>query len=175
MHIPLVARGISNHGTGSDFSALQTNATSPYFKFPFSLHPLPETLRRGLWGPGLMGVASMLATTTLLAYLAWRLATWKKQHRSNLGHVSIGIGNQYDGKVLTGIITESISHPIHQSTDRRCCSSCLFSHLIVVAAPRRHIGADQDMLPTRRSAESGRPGFRHVRTFHRIPDVLDHS
>ncbi|GAM90324.1 hypothetical protein ANO11243_083670 [Dothideomycetidae sp. 11243] len=80
---------ISSAGTKADASAFITNATSPYFQYPFSSSSLPPLVHRGLIGPATMGIASVIATTVLLVFLASRFLTWKKHYKRYLGY------NQY--------------------------------------------------------------------------------
>ncbi|KAF2225287.1 G protein-coupled glucose receptor regulating Gpa2-domain-containing protein [Elsinoe ampelina] len=80
---------ISNAGTGSSFAAVQTNATHPYFSFPFSLEKLPPVLEKGLLAPGIMGLVSLLSSFGLLCFLLSKFFEWKKSAKSYLGY------NQY--------------------------------------------------------------------------------
>ncbi|KAG8628917.1 hypothetical protein KVT40_002782 [Elsinoe batatas] len=80
---------ISNAGTGSSFAAMQTNATHPYFSFPFSLEKLPPVLEKGLLAPGIMGLVSLLSSFGLLCFLISKFFEWKKSAKSYLGY------NQY--------------------------------------------------------------------------------
>ncbi|PSK46110.1 hypothetical protein B9Z65_5078 [Elsinoe australis] len=81
--------GISNAGTGSSFAALRTNATNPYFAYPFSLDKLPPDLEKGLYAPALMGLLSMFSSFGLLCFLLSKFLQWKKTAKSYLGY------NQY--------------------------------------------------------------------------------
>ncbi|GME27887.1 putative integral membrane protein [Neofusicoccum parvum] len=60
-----------------------------YFPFPYSLDPLPDTLRRGLWPVAIFALLSVVATLTLLGWITYRLVSWRKHYRSYVGY------NQY--------------------------------------------------------------------------------
>ncbi|KAF4549309.1 Hypothetical protein D9617_22g066550 [Elsinoe fawcettii] len=80
---------ISNAGTGSSFAALETDATHPYFAYPFSLTKLPPVLEKGLLAPAIMGLVSLLSSAGLLCFLISKFFEWKKTAKSYLGY------NQY--------------------------------------------------------------------------------
>lgn len=93
---------ISNAGTGSSLAALNTTSESPYFKYPFTLLTLPGTLQHGLVALGVMGLLSMVATTSLLALLAYRFLTRQKADKVALK------SNQYLILFLNLLIADAI-------------------------------------------------------------------
>ncbi|PNS16006.1 hypothetical protein CAC42_4407 [Sphaceloma murrayae] len=80
---------LSNAGTGSSFAALTTNATNPYFAYPFSLAKLPPELEKGLAAPALMGLLSLISSFCLLCFLFSKFFAWKKSAKTYLSY------NQY--------------------------------------------------------------------------------
>lgn len=60
-----------------------------YFPWPYSVDPLPEDLRRGLWPVGIFALMSTVATLALLCWITYRLVSWRKHYRSYVGY------NQY--------------------------------------------------------------------------------
>lgn len=68
---------------------LDINNSPIYFEPPHSISPLPHTIRYGLIGVGLCGVASFLSTFTLFTFLLYRLFTWRAHYKTFLGY------NQY--------------------------------------------------------------------------------
>ena len=71
-----------------------------YFPEPYSLDPLPSTLRNGLIPVGLLATLSVGATLTLISFICWRLITWKLHYRTFLGY------NQYVILVLNLLIAD---------------------------------------------------------------------
>jgi hypothetical protein len=62
---------------------------SRYFAPPHSIDPLPPTIRWGLIGVGICGLASFISTLTLFSFLFYRLFTWRTHYKTFLGY------NQY--------------------------------------------------------------------------------
>lgn len=62
---------------------------SGYFPPPYSIQPLPPTIRYGLIGVGLCGLASFISTIVLFSFLLYRLFTWRAHYKTFLGY------NQY--------------------------------------------------------------------------------
>jgi hypothetical protein len=62
---------------------------SKYFAPPHSIDPLPRTIRWGLIGVGICGLASFISTLTLFSFLFYRLFTWRTHYKTFLGY------NQY--------------------------------------------------------------------------------
>jgi hypothetical protein len=64
-------------------------ADSRYFAPPHSIEPLPHTIRWGLIGVGICGLASFISTLALFSLLLYRLFTWRTHYKTFLGY------NQY--------------------------------------------------------------------------------
>lgn len=64
-------------------------STSKYFAPPHSVEPLPHTIRWGLIGVGICGLASFISTLALFSLLFYRLFTWRTHYKTFLGY------NQY--------------------------------------------------------------------------------
>jgi hypothetical protein len=64
-------------------------STSKYFAPPHSIEPLPHTIRWGLIGVGICGLASFISTLALFSLLFYRLFTWRTHYKTFLGY------NQY--------------------------------------------------------------------------------
>ncbi|KAM0704594.1 hypothetical protein Q7P35_008828 [Cladosporium inversicolor] len=64
-------------------------SNSKYFAAPHSIDPLPTTVRWGLIGVGICGLASFVSTLTLFSLLFYRLFTWRTRYKTFLGY------NQY--------------------------------------------------------------------------------
>ena len=64
-------------------------SSSKYFAAPHSIEPLPHTIRWGLIGVGLCGLASFISTLALFSLLFYRLFTWRTHYKTFLGY------NQY--------------------------------------------------------------------------------
>lgn len=64
-------------------------AEPSYFPWPYSVDPLPDNLRRGLWPVGVFALLSVVATLGLLGWITYRLVSWRKHYRSYVGY------NQY--------------------------------------------------------------------------------
>ena len=64
-------------------------ADSRYFAPPHSIEPLPHTIRWGLIGVGICGLASFISTLVLFSLLFYRLFTWRTHYKTFLGY------NQY--------------------------------------------------------------------------------
>ncbi|KAK7731350.1 hypothetical protein SLS57_001286 [Botryosphaeria dothidea] len=64
-------------------------AEPSYFPWPYSVDPLPDNLRRGLWPVGVFALLSVIATLGLLGWITYRLVSWRKHYRSYVGY------NQY--------------------------------------------------------------------------------
>ena len=62
---------------------------SKYFAPPHSIEPLPHTIRWGLIGVGICGLASFVSTLALFSLLFYRLFTWRTHYKTFLGY------NQY--------------------------------------------------------------------------------
>lgn len=64
-------------------------SNSKYFAPPHSIDPLPHTIRWGLIGVGICGLASFISTLALFSLLFYRLFTWRTHYKTFLGY------NQY--------------------------------------------------------------------------------
>lgn len=62
---------------------------SGYFQPPHSIWPMPQDLNIGLIIVGICGLASFLATVSLLSFVAYRFATWRDHYKTFIGY------NQY--------------------------------------------------------------------------------
>lgn len=72
-----------------------------YFPEPYSLDPLPDTLHHGLIPVGLLALLSVGATLTLIAFIVYRIATWRLHYRTFIGY------NQYVLLVLNLLIADA--------------------------------------------------------------------
>ena len=70
-------------------SVVTEMSNSKYFAAPHSIEPLPHTIRWGLIGVGICGLASFISTLTLFSLLFYRLFTWRTHYKTFLGY------NQY--------------------------------------------------------------------------------
>ncbi|KAK0661366.1 hypothetical protein DIS24_g2583 [Lasiodiplodia hormozganensis] len=68
---------------------LLPRADSQHFPWPYSVDPLPDDLRKGLWPVGIFALMSTVATVGLLSWITYRLVSWRKHYRSYVGY------NQY--------------------------------------------------------------------------------
>lgn len=59
---------------------------SGYYPEPYSLDSLPDVLRKGLWAPGFLGLASVLSTAALLCFILYRFSTWKRHYSTFVGY-----------------------------------------------------------------------------------------
>ncbi|KAK3711865.1 hypothetical protein LTR37_009383 [Vermiconidia calcicola] len=71
-----------------------------YYPYPYSLNPLPKILRHGLIPVGILAALSVGATLTLIAFILWRVMTWKMHYRTFLGY------NQYVILVLNLLLAD---------------------------------------------------------------------
>ena len=71
-----------------------------YFPSPYSASPLPKSIRNGLIPIGLLAVLSVLSTTVLICFIAYRFATWRMHYRTFLGY------NQYVVLVLNLLLAD---------------------------------------------------------------------
>lgn len=60
-----------------------------FFQYPYSLAPLGQGLRRGLWAPAVLGLLSCVATVALLGFIIQRFITWRSHYKTYVGY------NQY--------------------------------------------------------------------------------
>ncbi|KAF2460285.1 G protein-coupled glucose receptor regulating Gpa2-domain-containing protein [Lineolata rhizophorae] len=60
-----------------------------YFDYPYSIDPLPDEIRRGLIPVSIFALLSIASTVSLLAFLTFRLVTWRRKHHNFVGY------NQY--------------------------------------------------------------------------------
>jgi hypothetical protein len=65
------------------------NGKDGYFQAPHSITPLPQGLGTGLIVVGACGLASFLATLSLISFVAYRFVTWRDHYTTFIGY------NQY--------------------------------------------------------------------------------
>lgn len=63
--------------------------TDKYFPAPYSVSPLPAELKNGLYGPGMLGLVSVISTLTLSSFMFYRMINWQKYYPQPVGHVSL--------------------------------------------------------------------------------------
>lgn len=57
-----------------------------YLPYPDSLDPLPPVYREGLIPVCIFAMMSLLSVTALLAFITYRLVSWRQHYRYNVGH-----------------------------------------------------------------------------------------
>ena len=65
-----------------------TNPTPSYFANPLSTQPIDADLRNGLFGPGMLGLCSVLSCTALIGFIIWRFVAWRRHYKTYIGYVS---------------------------------------------------------------------------------------
>lgn len=60
-----------------------------YFPYPYSLDPLPKDIKNGLIPVGIFALLSVISTFILLAWITYRLVSWRQHYRAYVGY------NQY--------------------------------------------------------------------------------
>lgn len=71
-----------------------------YYPYPYSQAPLPVELHRGLYGTGLLGLASTMASLALLTFIVYRMTTWQRHYRVFVGY------NQYVVLIMNLLIAD---------------------------------------------------------------------
>lgn len=71
-----------------------------YFPPPYSIDPLPSTLRIGLIPIGLLATLSVISTLSLICFICYRFATWRSHYRTFVGY------NQYVVLVLNLLLAD---------------------------------------------------------------------
>ncbi|GAB7351912.1 hypothetical protein MBLNU459_g2454t1 [Dothideomycetes sp. NU459] len=66
-----------------------SDTNSSFYPFPYSLSPLPDTLRHGLIAPGTLGLLSVASCIGMLLFIIYRFFTWRAHYRNFVGY------NQY--------------------------------------------------------------------------------
>ncbi|KAK5136152.1 hypothetical protein LTR08_003989 [Meristemomyces frigidus] len=71
-----------------------------YYPPPYSINPLPPTLRHGLIPVGCLALLSVVSTLALISFICVRFATWKMHYRTFVGY------NQYVALVLNLLLAD---------------------------------------------------------------------
>lgn len=65
------------------------NSTSKYFQYPYSLSPLPDNYKHGLYATGTLGLLSAASCIGMLMFVVYRFLTWRSHYKTFVGY------NQY--------------------------------------------------------------------------------
>ncbi|KAK4543386.1 hypothetical protein LTR36_005529 [Oleoguttula mirabilis] len=71
-----------------------------YFPAPYSVYPLPPTIRRGLIPVGILAALSVASTICLIAFICYRFVAWRAHYRTFVGN------NQYVVLVLNLLLAD---------------------------------------------------------------------
>jgi len=85
---------------GAPYSPLIQVDGKSYFPPPYSVDPLPSTIRHGLIPVGILAVLSVFSTLCLIGFIAFRFATWRLHYKTFVGY------NQYVVLVLNLLLAD---------------------------------------------------------------------
>lgn len=125
-----------------------------YYPYPYSQAPLPVELHRGLYGTGLLGLASTMASLALLTFIIYRMTTWQRHYR-------VSVNSSPALKFRLTPVQLRWLQPIccfdHESFDSRLPTSSLFPILLSLDSEECNAGSFHALLCPRIPSQRWRP------------------